>query len=78
MKRIIIFITLILSFSFSSFASSSENKSEPFDPGKMIMEHIGDAHSWHILTYKDKDVAIPLPVILINEGKVDIFMSSKF
>ncbi|MFA6705964.1 MAG: F0F1 ATP synthase subunit A [Bacteroidales bacterium] len=78
MKRIIIFITLILSFSFSSFASSSENKSEPFDPGKMIMEHIGDAHSWHILTYKDTDVAIPLPVILINEGKVDIFMSSKF
>ncbi len=42
------------------------------------MDHIIDNHSWHILTYKDKHVSIPLPVILINEGKLDIFMSNKF
>lgn len=76
MKRIIILITLLFSFNFSSFASGSENK--PFDPGEMILGHIVDDHSWHILTYKDKDVAIPLPVILINEGRLDVFMSSKF
>ncbi len=76
MKRILILVTILFSFNFSSFASGSENK--PFDPGEMILGHIVDDHSWHILTYKDKDVAIPLPVILINEGRLDVFMSSKF
>jgi hypothetical protein len=38
MKRIIILITLLFSFNYSSFASSSENK--PFDPGEMILGHI--------------------------------------
>ncbi|MBP1644514.1 MAG: synthase subunit [Bacteroidetes bacterium] len=76
MKRIIILITLLFSFNYSSFASSSENK--PFNPGEMIIEHIVDNHSWHILKYKDKDIAIPLPVILVNEGRLDVFMSSKF
>lgn len=76
MRRILILFTILFSLQLSTFAS--ENKSEPFNPGKMIMEHIVDAHSWHLFTYHDKDIAIPLPVIIINEGKLDIFMSSKF
>lgn len=76
MKRIIILISLVLSFTLNSFASGGEGKE--FNPGEMILGHIVDDHSWHILTYKNKDVAIPLPIILINEGKLDVFMSSKF
>ncbi|MBP3762562.1 MAG: F0F1 ATP synthase subunit A [Bacteroidales bacterium] len=54
-----------------------------FDAGSMIIGHVTDAHSWHILDYRSSDgaehaVAIPLPVILINDGNVDVFMSSKF
>lgn len=54
-----------------------------FDPGAIIIGHVTDAHSWHMFDFCSKDgtehaVAIPLPVILINDGHWDIFMSSKF
>lgn len=76
MKRLLILFAIVFGLQSSIYAS--ENGKEAFNPGEMIMEHIVDNHSWHILTYHEKDVAIPLPVILINEGKLDVFMSSKF
>lgn len=45
-----------------------------FDPGKMIMEHISDAHDWHLFG----DVHIPLPVILKTDKGLDIFSSGRF
>jgi F-type H+-transporting ATPase subunit a len=75
MKRIFLFLTLFIA-SFG-VANASEEK-EKFDAGHLIMEHLGDSYYWHVFTYGDIDVSIPLPMILINEGKVDVFMSSKF
>ena len=54
-----------------------------FNPGSTIIGHVSDAHSWHMFDYYGKDgkehaVAIPLPIILINDGHLDIFMSSRF
>ena len=54
-----------------------------FNPGSTIIGHVSDAHSWHMFDYYGKDgkehaVAIPLPIILINDGHLDVFMSSKF
>ena len=49
-----------------------------FNAGKMIIDHIVDAHEWHILTYKEFHLSIPLPVILIDNGKLVIFSSSHF
>lgn len=56
---------------------------EGFEPGSMIIGHVTDAHSWHMFDYKSSDgtehaVAIPLPVILVNNGHVDIFSSARF
>ncbi|MCD4678943.1 MAG: F0F1 ATP synthase subunit A [Bacteroidales bacterium] len=53
-----------------------------FNAGKMILEHVIDAHEWHILTYTDSErekhhVSIPLPVILYHEGEIVTFWSSK-
>ena len=60
----------------------AEESGEGFDPGSMIISHVTDAHSWHIIDYvKDGEehaVAIPLPVIVINDGHVDVFSSSRF
>ncbi len=49
---------------------------EKFDAGKMILEHISDAHSWHLWGH----TAIPLPVIVYNKdrGGLKIFSSSHF
>ena len=74
---------LILLCIFSLGLCASETKEEKFNSGDLIMEHLADDHSWHILTFRnshgeEKDIAIPLPVIVFNDGKLDIFMSSRF
>jgi len=51
---------------------------EKFQAGDMIIEHIVDNHEWHILSYGDFHLTIPLPVILVFDGKLHTFMSSKF
>jgi F-type H+-transporting ATPase subunit a len=74
---------LILLCFFSLGICANENKEEKFNSGELILEHLADEHSWHILTFRNSnseeiDVAIPLPIIVINDGRLDIFMSSKF
>jgi F-type H+-transporting ATPase subunit a len=44
----------------------------------MIIEHIIDSYEWHIITIGKTHVSVPLPVILIYDGKLNVFMSSKF
>jgi F-type H+-transporting ATPase subunit a len=51
---------------------------EKFNAGTMIIDHIVDAHEWHIMNIGDKHISVPLPVILLFEGKLYAFMSSKF
>lgn len=48
---------------------------EKFDAGKMIVEHISDAHDWHVAGH----FSIPLPVIIYSPTKgFHCFLSSKF
>ena len=80
MQRIIS-ILLVIIFSIQlSYASDDHGhtEEEAFDPGKMIIEHVIDAHDWHILSIGDTHVSIPLPIILYSDGKLDMFSSSKF
>ena len=46
-----------------------------FDPGKMIMGHVGDEHGWHLWGH----TSLPLPVILFDtERGFQVFSSSRF
>jgi len=56
----------------------AEVEQEEFQAGDMIIEHIIDAHDWHILSYGDFHLTIPLPIILIYDGQLHTFLSSKF
>jgi F-type H+-transporting ATPase subunit a len=44
----------------------------------MIIDHIVDSYEWHIMTIGHTHVSLPLPVILVYDGKLNVFMSSKF
>ncbi|HRY32687.1 MAG TPA: F0F1 ATP synthase subunit A [Bacteroidales bacterium] len=55
-----------------------EGQQQEFNAGRMIVDHIIDSHEWHILSIGHTHLSIPLPVILWHEGKLDVFMSSKF
>jgi len=56
----------------------SETK-EKFDPGSMIIEHIIDAHDWHIMGEGENAISIPLPIILFSKERgLAVFMSGNF
>lgn len=55
-----------------------KSEKEKFDPGEMIMEHVVDNHEWHIATVGHCVLTIPLPVLILCEGKFYAFWSSKF
>ncbi|MEO5984734.1 MAG: F0F1 ATP synthase subunit A [Ferruginibacter sp.] len=84
-------LSSILIFSAPTFAQHPpvniiEKEKEKMDAGEIIVEHVLDAHDFHLLTLKNehdpkhsKHISIPLPVILYQPGKgVDVFMSSNF
>jgi F-type H+-transporting ATPase subunit a len=47
---------------------------EKFDPSEVILEHIADSHSFHVLG----STVLPLPVILYTDKGIDIFSSARF
>lgn len=58
--------------------SDTTEKKEGLKPGDIIFEHIGDSYYWHIVSFKDKVVAIPLLVIVYSDHSgLNVFCSSK-
>lgn len=50
---------------------------ETLDPGKIIIEHVTDAHDFHFFTIGEHHYSLPLPVILYSEGEWHFFSSGK-
>ncbi len=57
---------------------TTSHQEEEFNAGNMIIDHIVDSHDWHIATFGHTHFTIPLPIILIDEGKLIVFSSAKF
>jgi F-type H+-transporting ATPase subunit a len=58
--------------------AATHAESEDFKPGPFILEHIGDAYNWHIITVNGHHVSVPLPVIIYSQQSgFHVFMSSK-
>ncbi len=80
------YIAIIVFFVFGThnrlFAEQENHESEAkkkLDVGALIMDHVLDAHEWHILSYNDFHLSVPLPVIVYSQTSgLNIFMSSKF
>jgi F-type H+-transporting ATPase subunit a len=65
--------------------AADTHSEESFEAGKFIIEHVSDTYDWHITSFGDKHISVPLPVILysknpeLHDGKsFHVFMSSKF
>ncbi len=60
-------------------SNAAGHEKEAFKPGPFIFDHIADAYEWHIATFGDTHVSIPLPVIVYSQEKgLNIFMASHF
>ncbi|MBP5190377.1 MAG: hypothetical protein J6031_05635, partial [Bacteroidales bacterium] len=78
--RILFVILPLLAF---IFAGCSSPEKQEIDSGSIIIGHVTDSHTWHICDYKSKDgnehsVAVNLPIILIDEGHLEVFSSKRF
>lgn len=85
-SAVIPFIPVFAQHDVGKSGQAAEPKSdEPFNAGKFVIEHVSDAHDWHIVSFGETTISIPLPVIVysrkpeLHEGKsFHVFMSSKF
>jgi F-type H+-transporting ATPase subunit a len=70
-----VFLTLT-AFSIPAFSQEKheEGAEKPFEPSEVILEHIADSHSLHIIGHTH----LPLPVIVYTDKGVETFSSSKF
>ena len=86
MKQLLLILCFL--FTLPAFAADPETgtareaKSEIFDPGKVIMEHVADDHEWHFATLGDEHtgthVTLPLPVIAYQPAHgLSVFSSSQ-
>ena len=83
MKRLLILVFSVLSL--ASFAAPSEGQpatETAFNPGEVIMHHVGDSHEWHFATIGDAHhgthVTLPLPIIAYRADKgLSVFSSAK-
>ncbi len=74
-----VFSVFLLLASHNSYSQETKDttktaKEGTFDPAKIIMEHVMDAHEFHFFSYKGSDgeeheVSIPLPVILYSQER---------
>ena len=72
---VLIFITANLGFAQNQTTESADEAA--FEPGELIMEHIGDAYEWHVATFGDFHLSLPLPCIVYSEKTgLHIFSSS--
>lgn len=56
-----------------------EHVENTFDPGEFVMHHVSDAFEWHIASFGETHISIPLPIILYSENSGwHTFWSSKF
>ena len=63
--------TLLLTPARASEEGGEEGVQKKFNPGKLIMEHIADAHTWHLWGH----TSLPLPVILWTDKGLEVFSS---
>ena len=78
MTRPLLFLVLLLSGVPALAAGGADGEKEGFNAGKVIVEHVLDSYDWHIADIGNASISIPLPVILVYEGRPYFFPSSRF
>jgi F-type H+-transporting ATPase subunit a len=66
-----VLFTVLASLSWAN-DPKTEGEAEAFNPGEMIMHHIGDAHEWHFATVGHTHISLPLPIILYDTNQKGI------
>ena len=79
MKRLLTLIFCLCTFAgFAAEPTEGGKKEEAFNPGAMILHHIGDSHEWHWFSTDNGHFTSYLPIIAYRPGKgLSVFSSQK-
>lgn len=84
-KNIFAVLCFLFIIGTSSQLSAAENSSETSQESadlnikEFILDHLADAYEWHITNWGNKQITIPLPIIVIGENSgFNLFSSSHF
>jgi F-type H+-transporting ATPase subunit a len=79
MKRLLTLLFCLCTFAgFAAEPTEGGQKEEVFNPGEMILHHIGDSHEWHWFSTDNKHFTSYLPIIAYRPGKgLSVFSSQK-
>ena len=78
LKNIILTLVALFAIGLQPMMASEAPEHE-LDVKGFIMEHLADSYEWHITTWGETHVSIPLPVIVFGETSgLNVFMSSQF
>ena len=58
-------------------SASGHGDGESFSPKELVMEHLSDSYEWHITTIKERDIVVPLPIIVRSSTGWHVFSSEK-
>jgi len=78
MKRLLTLLFCLCTFAgFAAEPTERGEKEEAFNPGEMILHHIGDSHEWHWFSTDNNEFTSYLPIIAYRPGKGLSVFSSK-
>lgn len=69
--RHIKYILLLLLVFMPALASSANEKADEeggLNISEIVLEHLSDSYEWHIATYGDNHISIPLPIIIRSDA----------
>ncbi len=79
---LVIFFSFSLTFAFAQHDDGHDtehSEKKEFNTGEFILDHVGDSYDWHIATFGDFHLSIPLLVIIYSKTNgLNVFMASKF
>lgn len=76
---VILFVPGIIKAGENQESHEDSLVSKSFEPGKFVIEHVSDSYEWHIASFGETHLSVPLPIILYSQNKgLNVFMSSRF
>ncbi len=82
-KKIIVFFIVLFFSGVNQYVKASESANKhaadkELDVKELILHHVADAYEWQITKINNREISIPLPVILYSKNRgFNIFMSYK-
>ena len=82
LPKILFFVIAMAFVSLTNTVVAAEethsDESEELNVRELILHHISDSYGWHVTKIGERDIEIPLPIILYSQNSGwNVFMSSK-